>query len=129
QVSSIVQQALQQRAQRMRNAEPKKRNSKSSAASRLAELNQHLAATTHDQEEHPGGPEKFGKTKAAITQPAPRSGLRARVGRPASGIRHPASALVNVHVRPIYIPDYATPRFRVTPRHFAYLKIAEGCNH
>jgi ribosomal protein S12 methylthiotransferase len=28
-----------------------------------------------------------------------------------------------------YIPDYATPRFRLTPGHFAYLKIAEGCNH
>jgi ribosomal protein S12 methylthiotransferase len=28
-----------------------------------------------------------------------------------------------------YIPDYTTPRFRLTPRHFAYLKIAEGCNH
>ena len=25
--------------------------------------------------------------------------------------------------------DRATPRFRLTPRHFAYLKIAEGCNH
>jgi ribosomal protein S12 methylthiotransferase len=38
-------------------------------------------------------------------------------------------ALVNVNLRPSYIPDYATPRFRLTPRHFAYLKIAEGCNH
>src|SRR6201981_3425752 len=28
-----------------------------------------------------------------------------------------------------YIPDYTTPRFRLTPSHFAYLKIAEGCNH
>jgi ribosomal protein S12 methylthiotransferase len=28
-----------------------------------------------------------------------------------------------------YIPDYDTPRFRLTPSHFAYLKIAEGCNH
>ena len=28
-----------------------------------------------------------------------------------------------------YIPDYDTPRFRLTPRHFAYVKIAEGCNH
>ncbi|MFZ4598227.1 MAG: 30S ribosomal protein S12 methylthiotransferase RimO [Terrimicrobiaceae bacterium] len=28
-----------------------------------------------------------------------------------------------------YIPDYATPRFRLTPTHTAYLKIAEGCNH
>jgi ribosomal protein S12 methylthiotransferase len=36
---------------------------------------------------------------------------------------------VLVHARPRYIPDYATPRFRLTPRHFAYLKIAEGCNH
>ena len=28
-----------------------------------------------------------------------------------------------------YIPDYDTPRFRLTPAHFAYVKIAEGCNH
>ena len=28
-----------------------------------------------------------------------------------------------------YIPDYDTPRFRLTPNHFAYIKIAEGCNH
>ena len=31
--------------------------------------------------------------------------------------------------RPRYIPDYDTPRFRLTPAHFAYVKIAEGCNH
>jgi ribosomal protein S12 methylthiotransferase len=31
--------------------------------------------------------------------------------------------------RPSYIPDYDTPRFRLTPAHSAYLKIAEGCNH
>jgi ribosomal protein S12 methylthiotransferase len=28
-----------------------------------------------------------------------------------------------------YIPDYDTPRFRLTPSHTAYVKIAEGCNH
>jgi ribosomal protein S12 methylthiotransferase len=28
-----------------------------------------------------------------------------------------------------YVPDYTTPRFRLTPDHFAYVKIAEGCNH
>ena len=28
-----------------------------------------------------------------------------------------------------FIPDYDTPRFRLTPRHAAYIKIAEGCNH
>ncbi len=37
--------------------------------------------------------------------------------------------LVDIHARPDYIPDYETPRFRLTPRHFAYVKIAEGCNH
>ncbi len=31
--------------------------------------------------------------------------------------------------RPRYIPDYDTPRFRLTPAHSAYVKIAEGCNH
>src|SRR5256884_919333 len=33
------------------------------------------------------------------------------------------------NTRPTYIPDYDTPRFRLTTGHFAYLKIAEGCNH
>src|SRR4029077_4867279 len=37
--------------------------------------------------------------------------------------------LISVNLRPNYIPDYSTPRFRLTPRHFAYVKIAEGCNH
>src|SRR5438128_6320455 len=31
-----------------------------------------------------------------------------------------------VETRPTYIPDYDTPRFRLTPTHFAYVKIAEG---
>jgi ribosomal protein S12 methylthiotransferase len=31
--------------------------------------------------------------------------------------------------RPTYIPDYDTPRFRLTPAHSVFLKIAEGCNH
>ena len=34
-----------------------------------------------------------------------------------------------VTARSTYIPDYNTPRFRLTPKHFAYVKIAEGCNH
>ena len=33
------------------------------------------------------------------------------------------------HSRPTYIPNYDTPRFRLTPAHSAYVKIAEGCNH
>lgn len=31
--------------------------------------------------------------------------------------------------KPEYIPDWDTPRVRLTPRHTAYIKIAEGCNH
>jgi ribosomal protein S12 methylthiotransferase len=33
------------------------------------------------------------------------------------------------NTRPTYVPDYDTPRFRLTPAHSAYVKIAEGCNH
>lgn len=38
-------------------------------------------------------------------------------------------AVFDVTKRPVYIPDYQTPRFRLTPDHFSYVKIAEGCNH
>ena len=31
--------------------------------------------------------------------------------------------------KPVYVPDYDTPRFRLTPAHTAFVKIAEGCNH
>ncbi len=31
--------------------------------------------------------------------------------------------------KPVYIPDWDTPRVRLTARHTAYTKIAEGCNH
>ena len=31
--------------------------------------------------------------------------------------------------KPVYIPDWDTPRFRLTPGHTAFTKIAEGCNH
>jgi ribosomal protein S12 methylthiotransferase len=53
------------------------------------------------------------------------SDLALRASSPASR----SSPLVAVTPRPRYIPDYATARFRLTPRHLAYIKIAEGCNH
>jgi ribosomal protein S12 methylthiotransferase len=34
-----------------------------------------------------------------------------------------------VTLKPRFVPDYMTPRFRLTPAHYAYVKIAEGCNH
>jgi ribosomal protein S12 methylthiotransferase len=57
------------------------------------------------------GTAKFGRTKTIL------------------GAQASAPPILDVNARPTYIPDYATPRFRLTPRHFAYLKIAEGCNH
>ncbi len=45
-------------------------------------------------------------------------------------VRAKGDAPVNfIQGRSTYIPDYDTPRFRLTPKHFAYIKIAEGCNH
>jgi ribosomal protein S12 methylthiotransferase len=51
--------------------------------------------------------------------------------KPASEHHHhePVAPISNIALRPRYIPDYQTPRFRLTPEHFAYVKIAEGCNH
>ena len=40
-----------------------------------------------------------------------------------------ASPFSLISRRSSYIPDYDTPRFRLTPRHTTYVKIAEGCNH
>ena len=54
------------------------------------------------------------------SKPAPPTGESAKSD---------ATPLIEVHHRPTYIPDFETPRFRLTPKHFAYVKIAEGCNH
>jgi ribosomal protein S12 methylthiotransferase len=43
------------------------------------------------------------------------------------GVTTPPASFVTP--RSTFIPDYDTPRFRLTPPHFAYVKIAEGCNH
>jgi ribosomal protein S12 methylthiotransferase len=87
---------------------------------KLAELEQGKSPAQHDSSEVPRGRDRFGKTKKFVT---PQS-------NPTHSLNAPESApLVQVNERPDYIPDYATPRFRLTPRHFAYVKIAEGCNH
>ena len=47
------------------------------------------------------------------------------------GLKRTVDGAPQDHVtsQPKYIPDYDTPRFRLTPKHSAYVKIAEGCNH
>jgi len=41
----------------------------------------------------------------------------------------PVAPLVAIAPRSKYILDASSPRYRLTPPHMAYIKIAEGCNH
>ena len=56
---------------------------------------------------------------------------RSRAGVPSvqSPAKPIAAPIKLVSRRATYIPDHDAPRFRLTPKHFAYVKIAEGCNH
>src|SRR4029453_4603416 len=49
---------------------------------------------------------------------------------PTTGTQQPApSTQHHSRPRPSYIYDADTPRLLVTPKHYAYLKIAEGCDY
>jgi ribosomal protein S12 methylthiotransferase len=63
-----------------------------------------------------------------VEQVVAGAGNPSRHGR-ITAIDIPGAAYDFVTPRPSYIPDYDTPRFRLTPAHSAYLKVAEGCNH
>jgi ribosomal protein S12 methylthiotransferase len=110
-VTEIVRDALDRRAVRARETRPETAGRKSKITGKLNQLEAQPGALAAEGENlRPTG--KFGKTKTVLP-PAPP----------------PAAPLMEVNLRPTYIPDYATPRFRLTPRHLAYVKIAEGCNH
>lgn len=116
QVGELVRDAMARRQAKVQaGAKSKVRTPKSKVSQALAELDKSKPAA-HDADESLRGKDSFGKTKTVLA-PAPDA-------RP-----HPSSALLDVTARPVYIPDYETPRFRLTPKHFAYVKIAEGCNH
>ena len=110
QVGDIVEQAMARRAEKLitQRSTPIVRRSQTRVAKRLAELDAKGAPAPSAKDELLRGTEKFGKTKTVMTSPVPH---------------------FDVTARPVYIPDFATPRFRLTPGHFAYVKIAEGCNH
>src|ERR1051326_8613489 len=122
QVHEIVQRALQHRAERIEpwakgeSQRSKMEDRRSKAVGRLAELDQGSPASAH-QEESLRDIGKFGRARTVLRP------------KPSTLDPRPSTPLVDVHVRPNYIPDFATPRFRLTPGHFAYVKIAEGCNH
>jgi ribosomal protein S12 methylthiotransferase len=120
QVGDIVKQAMEHRKERVQSPSPSARaatvdkkskvqSKKSAVVGKLGELQKTLPNGEHDAAENIRGTANFGKTKTVVAPTAP--------------------AVMSVNARPVYIPDYETPRFRLTPRHFAYVKIAEGCNH
>ena len=116
QVGELVREAMARRQKKLASAKQSKvQGPKSKVTKAIANLVEAKPAA-HDGEESLRGKASFGKTKTVLT-PTPDA-------RP-----NPPSPLFDVTARPIYIPDYETPRFRLTPRHFAYVKIAEGCNH
>ena len=124
-VTQIVRQTVQRRASRLEQSAPtadarrgsidvtpRRVKAKAQLVNRLAELEE-------------------GKTADAEGSAAVHDdhGERPQPSNTASSGADSSSPLLSVNARPTYIPDYSTPRFRLTPRHFAYVKIAEGCNH
>ena len=112
QVGDIVRQAIAHRGSKVP-SESKAPSARTKVLKRMVELEKN-SPTVHDHEDHeetPRSPGQGGKTKIALTAPAS------------------SAPLVDVSIRPNFIPDFDTPRFRLTPKHFAYVKIAEGCNH
>ena len=119
-VGDIVGQAVANRAAKVANpaaAIPRRAAAKGKVASRLKELNPEGAADAHEAQHSLRGTEKFGKTRTVVG-----------AGTPAA-LRPAPAPVFDVSTRPTFIPDVGTPRFRLTPKHFAYVKIAEGCNH
>jgi len=105
--AEIVRQALAHRARRIGSGASAPDRGRRGIVKQLAKLDAGRPAEGQNLR----GTDAFGKTRRVLAAP------------------DPAGPQVTVNARPSFIPDYATPRFRLTPRHFAYVKIAEGCNH
>ncbi len=122
QVGDIVGKAIANRAEKIEEKHStsniQRSTAKSKVVGQLNELEKSRDLSAHEKEESLRGSDKFGNTKTVVGAKTP------------SSIRHPPSSpVLDVTARPVFIPDFETPRFRLTPKHFAYLKIAEGCNH
>jgi ribosomal protein S12 methylthiotransferase len=122
-VGEIVRAAIVRRAERVGEGRTSKVRRRTSKEGLVARLNKGEKQQAHSgSEESLRDTERFGNTKTVLTtNPHPEDEGRRRA--------KPEAPVFEVAARPTYIPDYSTPRFRLTPRHFAYVKIAEGCNH
>jgi len=113
QVGALVNEAIAKRASRVgTEAETPQAPQGARVKGRLKELEKQAPAHDHADETALRGTDRFGKSRIALT-----------------AAQQPEVPSVDVTVRPSYIPHFDTPRFRLTPKHFAYVKIAEGCNH
>lgn len=106
------------------------------AVARRAGLNQAGAGVRKGKTD--GGAGRKGaavKARLAALEAGPGDGEAAGgigAGRGAGGqpgVGDGAESALEANRRPRYLPRWDSPRFRLTPRHFAYVKIAEGCNH
>ena len=113
QVTEIVRAAVARRAGRSQKSEV--RSQKQKVVGHLNKLEKKRAVSEDEKGESLRGTDRFGRTKTVVA--------------PQTTIRNSQSPILDVTPRPTFIPDFGTPRFRLTPRHFAYVKIAEGCNH
>ncbi len=52
-----------------------------------------------------------------------------RIGEIAQALLEGRAEKIYTTKHSTYMPDFGTPRYRLTPKHYAYVKIAEGCNH
>jgi len=126
QVGDIVGKAIANRKSKVQSPKPKAQ--KGNLVSRLNELEKNRPLDEHEKENALRGSEKFGKTKTVVAA-SRQSAAVPSAHKPSAALSRDAAAVFDVTARPVFIPDFATPRFRLTPKHFAYLKIAEGCNH
>jgi ribosomal protein S12 methylthiotransferase len=111
-VTEIVREAAAGRARREDRRRRASRGRKPAILARFATLDQRAENKQPGNDSH-----QIGKHNV----PGPSHGAAGRLSNDAP--------ILDVNARPKYIPNYATPRFRLTPPHFAYVKIAEGCNH
>ncbi len=123
QVGRIVEQAIAGRAAKQASRLVETKGRKSLVQERLAQIDvarspdPGIAVPSHTEEEVLRGTSKFGRTRTTVGSTV--AAVSVVAGAPS----------IDVHLRPQYIPHWDTPRFRLTPSHFAYVKIAEGCNH
>ncbi len=118
QVGEIVNQAIALRSLKLSQGKSGKRKPKSGKAVKSGVAEMDRAKGGHHEQSAPGILPGSSFAVSAIT-----ASTKVPARQDAGG------TLVDVTIRPTFIPDFDTPRFRLTPKHFAYVKIAEGCNH